>query len=91
MRFPLPRACLIFGRSGRGGGVGGTSPNIFQKKKNFYLWVHVHNLIKQNNNFSILKKIENPLISPLKCGFRKMTLVYVKSLIHCWCSIYCTQ
>ena len=42
-------------------------PNIFQKNIFFlYLWAHLHNLIKQNNNFSILKKIENPLFNPLK-------------------------
>ena len=50
MRYPLRRACLIFGRSG-----------TF-----LYLWAHLHNLIKQNTNFSILKKIENPLLNPLK-------------------------
>ena len=35
-------------------------------KKNFFLyfWAHLHNLIKQNNNFSILKKIiEKPLLT----------------------------
>ena len=30
-----------------------------------YLWAHLYNLIKQNNNFSILKKIENPLLNPI--------------------------
>ena len=27
---------------------------------------HLHNLVKQNNNFSLLKNIENPLLNPLK-------------------------
>ena len=35
-----------------------------------YLWAHLHNLIKQNNNFSILKKIENPLLN-----LPKMTII----------------
>ena len=63
MRYPLRRACHIFGRSG-----GGASPRHFSKKNYIfflYLWVHLHNLIKQNNIFSILKKIENPLLNPL--------------------------
>ena len=64
MRYPLRRACLIFGRSG-GRRI---PPNIFPPKIFFYylyLWAHLHNLIQQNNNFSILKKIENPLLNPL--------------------------
>ena len=63
MKYPLRRACHIFGRSG-----GRRIPlNIF---KNIiihvlYLWAHLYNLIKPKNNFSILKKIENPLENPL--------------------------
>ena len=42
-------------------------PKDFSKKIVFlYLLVHLYNLIKQNNNFSILKKIENPLLNPIK-------------------------
>ena len=33
--------------------------------KIFFLYLWTHNLIKQNNNFSILKKMENPLLNPL--------------------------
>ena len=48
-------------------GGGAFPPNIFQKKFFFfYLWAHLHNLIKLSNNFSVLKKIENPLLHPLK-------------------------
>ena len=39
----------------------------FSKQKkifNFwYLWAYLHNFIKQNKNFSMLKKIENPLLN----------------------------
>ena len=59
MRYSLRCPCHIFRLSGRRR----IPPNIFQKK--MYLWAHLHNLIKQNNNFSILKKIENPLLNPL--------------------------
>ena len=61
MRYPLRRSCHMFVRSGGRR----TPPPAFFKKKNLYLWTHLHNLIKQNNNFSILKKIENPLLNPL--------------------------
>ena len=69
MKYPLRRTWLIFGRSG-----GSASPLTFLK--NIYIFVlmgqtilrrvNIHNLMKQNNNFSILKKIENPLLNPLK-------------------------
>ena len=40
MKYPLLRACHIFGRSGEG-----TSPYHFSKTKYFlYLWAHLHNL-----------------------------------------------
>ena len=57
MRYPLRRACIIFGRYFE----------HFSKQFFFlYLWAYLHNLIKQKNDFSILKKIENPLLSPFK-------------------------
>ena len=63
MRYPLRRACHIFRRSG-----GRLIPPTFFKKKSFFwhLWAHLHNLMKETNNFSKLKKIENPLLNPLK-------------------------
>ena len=62
MTYPLRRAWLIFGRSGAR-----RIPLTFRKK--FFLlslWAHLHNLMKQINNFSLLKKIENPPLNPLK-------------------------
>ena len=61
MRYPLRRACNIFERFG-----GKRFPLNIKKIFFLYLWAHLHNLIIQNNNFSILKKIENPLLNPLK-------------------------
>ena len=79
---------------GRSGGGGRHIPLVFKKIYIFflYLWAHLHNLIKQNNNFSILKKIENPLLNPLTLFDRLKTisqtdrqtdrLVNVINLIH---------
>ena len=53
---------LYFGRSG-----GRRIPPIIYFFIFFLdLWAHLHNLIKQNNNFPILQKIENPLSKTLK-------------------------
>ena len=56
MRYPRRRACHIFGRS-----RGGASRRAFFKE-NFVCTYGQYNLMKQNNNFSILKKVENPLV-----------------------------
>ena len=64
MRYPL-RAHAIF-LEAQGGGGRRISPNFKKKKKFLYLWAHLHNLIRLNNNFSILKKIENPILNPRK-------------------------
>ena len=52
--------------------------SIFPKKKflssifHFLcLWARLYNLMKQNNNLSIFKKIENPLLNPRKT-FRRV-------------------
>ena len=52
MRYPLRHACHNFRRSG----VQRIPPNIKKNIFFLYLWAHLHNLVKQNNNFSILKK-----------------------------------
>ena len=53
MRYLPTRGYHIFGRLG-GGAL--PPPLTFKTKKNVLIWVHLHNLKKNNNNFFNVKE-----------------------------------